>query len=206
MGLPFELEVLHALSVYLPIIDIAGLVASYAHENTFTLAQQHFANHGGHFLDLSDLLTVVSFIYKNSSRARDVTARGPALLSYLRRMFSGLLPVEQWPERMQDPARRILTSCKGFYRTATWSFERRIDLMEDQYAFCECDNCRYETRPDVIEFLHDAMYVVHALEQGVDAWIAQSGGDHRQTLIDQFSTPGCSLGRKFELARALCQD
>jgi hypothetical protein len=211
LNLPSKPELLHALCSHLPIRDVACVVVEYEFESTFALAHRHFTSHDGHFMDLSDLITVVLHIYQHGAKAKDVTARGPALLSYIRRLFGGVPCVEMWPEQMQEPAKQILTSCKGFYRASCWSFDKRIDTMEDQYAFCECDNCRYENRPDVIEFLHDGRYLVHALELVVQGHCRSSTGDpsqdaHRQALVTHFFMPGFSVGHKFELARALCRD
>lgn len=209
LNLPSKLELLYALSSYFRAIkDLACLVVEYEFESTFELAHRHFTSHDGHFMDLSDLITVVLHIYQHGAKAKDVTARGPALLSYMRRMFGGVPSVERWPEQMQEPAKQILTSCKGFYRASCWSFDKRIDTMEDQYAFCECDNCRNGNRPDVIEFLHDARYLVRALELVVQDHCQSLSGDspHRQALLNHFLRPGFSVGHKFELARALCRD
>jgi hypothetical protein len=206
LGLPSESEVRDSLSVHF-VSDVAGLIGEYENDDVLTLAHKHFISHDGLFLELSSLLAVVIYMYKNGAKVQDVTARGPVLLSYLRRMFGGLPPVEMWPERMGEPAKKILTTLKGFYCAATWCFYKRIDTMEDQYAFCECDNCRHESRPDVVEFLQDASYLVYALEQVVENHCTHIPTTaHRDALMSQFRTPGFSLGYQFELGHALCQE
>jgi len=204
LKLPSRTQVHRELCVNL-LPELANLVEEYARQDVFTLAHSHFTCPEGSFLSIRDLTGVVSYLYENKNDAKDVTARGPALLWYLRRMVRGMLPIAQWPDRMRDYANRIIDTSNGSRRGTTWCFRARLSSLEDRYAFCECAECKVEDKPEVIELLCDVQFIETLLDRLVMQCVEPDPPAVKRHLMTDYQAPNLPIGFKFELGCALCE-
>ena len=208
-GAQVQFELCHNL---LP--ELAKLVGEYTHQDVFALAHLHFTDPDGCFLSIRDLFRVTSYLYENRHHAKDVTARGPALLWYLLRMVRGMLPMSQWPDRMRDRANEIIettyTETKWRFRTRLsylWCFRTRLSHLEDRYTFCDCAECRLGYKPGVEELLLDIEFIETLLDRIVLECVGPLSDlpASKQRMMTDYQAPNLSIGFKFELGCALCQ-